>query len=145
MVRTDQSKFYFSFLSLRILAGCSFSGKIPDELGNLEQLSFLYDLLKIWLLQSIIMLNVTEHYSIFPSNIELKFFCLIWFTQGFEFKQIHWRNSPFPGQAFQPLLVGPSRQSADRTAASINRDNSWLGPASECKAFVSVLYSIPRG
>lgn len=34
-----------SSFSIRILAGCSFSGKIPDELGNLEQLSFLYDLL----------------------------------------------------------------------------------------------------
>lgn len=28
-------------LSLRILAGCGFTGQIPDELGNLAQLTFL--------------------------------------------------------------------------------------------------------
>jgi hypothetical protein len=33
---------YVSFQHLlRILAGCGFSGSIPDELGNLAELSFL--------------------------------------------------------------------------------------------------------
>jgi len=36
------SDFHKAFLSyFRILAGCGFSGNIPDELGNLSELSFL--------------------------------------------------------------------------------------------------------
>lgn len=35
------NKYIWLFSSFRILAGCKFTGNIPDELGNLGELTFL--------------------------------------------------------------------------------------------------------
>lgn len=145
MVRMEQSKFHFFFF-YQDLGWLQLQWKDPRWIRQSRTA-----LLLVWpplSLSTSVYPNASchkEYYLNFPSNIELNFFYLICFTQGIEFKQIHWRNSSFLGKAFQPLLVGPSRQSADWITPSINRYNSWHGPASECKAFVSILYLIPRG
>lgn len=46
---SSQKPIYVMFIFMlchRILAGCSFTGNIPPELGNLQELSFLYEYLR---------------------------------------------------------------------------------------------------